>query len=57
EDGWMKGPHGELFFWIPEHLRLGLHRPGNPVVIGAQTTKLDTTHFVHGTSWHKCHDP
>ncbi|KAH9943832.1 hypothetical protein B0H21DRAFT_475429 [Amylocystis lapponica] len=57
KNGWMKGPHGELLFWVQEHLRHGLHRPGNTVVIAAQSVKLDITHFVHGIFWHKCHDP
>ncbi|KAH9944909.1 WD40-repeat-containing domain protein [Amylocystis lapponica] len=54
EDGWMRGPTGELLFWVPDHLRRGLWRPGNSVVIGVPSTKLDTTSFVHGTSWWQC---
>ncbi|KAH9944900.1 hypothetical protein B0H21DRAFT_694244, partial [Amylocystis lapponica] len=53
---WMKGENGELLFWVPEHLRRGLWRPRNSVVIGAPSTKLDLTHFVHGTSWQQCKD-
>ncbi|KAH9912025.1 hypothetical protein B0H21DRAFT_774205 [Amylocystis lapponica] len=52
----MLSPSGELLFWIPIHLRLGLWRPSTKAVIGAPSTKLDTTHFIHGTSWHQCHE-
>ncbi|KAJ7643490.1 hypothetical protein DFH06DRAFT_1051725 [Mycena polygramma] len=44
--------------WIPPWLREGLYLPHNSLVIAADgATRLDLSHFVHGTEWTKCADP
>ncbi|KAJ7660674.1 hypothetical protein DFH06DRAFT_1089189 [Mycena polygramma] len=58
ESGWIKNTAGALMFWVPPWLREGLYLPHNTLVICADgTTKLDLSHFVHGTEWTKCFDP
>ncbi|KAH9946484.1 hypothetical protein B0H21DRAFT_657616, partial [Amylocystis lapponica] len=52
---WMTDHNGQLLFWVPPHLQLGLWRPSNTAVMGPPATHLDMTHFVHGTAWHKCY--
>ncbi|KAH9946527.1 hypothetical protein B0H21DRAFT_693525 [Amylocystis lapponica] len=55
DGGWMKGRHGELLFWVPSHHRQELLWPRNTTVIGVPGAGLDMSHFVHGSSWHKCY--
>jgi WD40 repeat protein len=56
QDGWVIGAAGELIFWVPPIHRQSLLRPSNLVIIGGDSTvtKLDLTHFVHGTRWAEC---
>jgi hypothetical protein len=53
-DGWILGPSGELFFWIPPSYRLGLWRPNNIAVIGRDSWRVDLTDFAHGIHWQEC---
>ncbi|KAJ7652840.1 WD40-repeat-containing domain protein [Mycena polygramma] len=58
DSGWIRNIDGSLMLWIPPWLREGLYLPHNTLVIAARgTTKLDLSHFVHGTEWTKCFDP
>ncbi|KAH9942069.1 hypothetical protein B0H21DRAFT_529688, partial [Amylocystis lapponica] len=54
-NGWILGENQELLLWIPPIYRKGLWHPRNTLIIGTAITKLDFSHFVHGTSWVKCH--
>ena len=54
KDGWILGSNNELLFWISPLHRAALWRPGNTCVIGRNATRLDFSHFVHGTSWQYC---
>jgi hypothetical protein len=54
DDGWILGPCGELFFWIPPSYRSGLWRPNNIAIIGGHIWKVDLTDFAHGTDWQQC---
>ncbi|KAJ6568883.1 WD40 repeat-like protein, partial [Mycena capillaripes] len=56
--GWVSNTNGELMFWVPPWLREGLYHPAHTLMIRSKgTTKLDLSHFVHGTEWQKCIDP
>ena len=55
-DGWILGPNAERLFWVPPAMRTGLYRPGNTLVIGGLTTRLNLTNFVHGEAWSHCRD-
>ena len=55
QDGWILGSNNELLFWIPPTCQAGLWRPSNVCVLGPNSTRLDLSRFVHGTSWHHCH--
>ncbi|KAH9942674.1 hypothetical protein B0H21DRAFT_696253, partial [Amylocystis lapponica] len=55
QNGWILGENQELLLWIPPMYRKGLWSPRTKVIIGIPSTKLDFSHFVHGTSWVKCH--
>jgi hypothetical protein len=54
-DGWVTLDRtSELLFWVPPWSQVGLWRPNNVMVIGGGSTKVDLSHFVHGTNWQKC---
>ncbi|KAJ7096825.1 WD40-repeat-containing domain protein, partial [Mycena epipterygia] len=58
EDGWLINSSSEHILWVPPWLREDLVLPWNSFVVSSRpTTKLDLTHFVHGTEWQKCMDP
>ncbi|KAH9944633.1 hypothetical protein B0H21DRAFT_694743, partial [Amylocystis lapponica] len=54
-NGWILGESRELLLWIPPMYRKGLWHPRNTAILGTAITKLDFSHFVHGTPWVKCH--
>jgi len=54
QDGWILGANSESLFWVPPIHRRALWRPSNVCVIGSNSTKLDLSRFVHGTSWRRC---
>jgi WD40 repeat protein len=56
ENGWILNMPSELLFWVPPWARIGLWWPANTAVIADQSTKLDLSQFVHGTSWTHCRD-
>ncbi|KAL5504548.1 hypothetical protein ACEPAH_7209 [Sanghuangporus vaninii] len=54
EDGWALGPGGELLAWIPEDMRLTLHRTRNTLITGQGfSTKLDLAKSPVGEGWYK----
>ncbi|KAF7987115.1 hypothetical protein HWV62_313 [Athelia sp. TMB] len=60
EEGWMINPGGDLLFYVPPELRVGLHRSYETVVImanGSRMTRLNLDEFVHGADWARCHIP
>ncbi|KZT68736.1 WD40 repeat-like protein [Daedalea quercina L-15889] len=54
EDGWILGPQGELFLWIPPEYRPGLWWPRTTAIIGVHPVHLDLSRFAHGTAWSEC---
>ncbi|KAJ7925066.1 hypothetical protein B0H13DRAFT_1976067, partial [Mycena leptocephala] len=58
KEGWITDASSNHILWVPPWLREGLYLPRTSLVIrSGGTTKLDLTHFVHGTAWQKCIDP
>ncbi|KAJ7642572.1 hypothetical protein DFH06DRAFT_1213905 [Mycena polygramma] len=58
DSGWIRTTTGLLMLWIPPWLREGLNLPHNTLVITKDgTTRLDLSHFVHGTEWATCANP
>ncbi|TFY54734.1 hypothetical protein EVJ58_g8685 [Rhodofomes roseus] len=53
-DGWIVGPHEELFLWIPPEYRTGLLWPRMTAVIGVHPVRLDLRQFAHGSTWTEC---
>lgn len=49
--GWVVGEQGEMLFWVPPLHRASICRPNTVCVIGANVTRPDLSHFVHGTKW------
>src|ERR1700722_19664095 len=54
QDGWILGANSESLFWVPPMHRKALWRPSNVCVIGPNSTRLEFSRFVHGTSWRRC---
>ncbi|KAH9834918.1 uncharacterized protein C8Q71DRAFT_859264 [Rhodofomes roseus] len=54
EDGWIIGPHEELFLWIPPDYRTGLLWARTTAVMGAHRVHLDLRQFAHGSTWTEC---
>ncbi|KAH9834936.1 uncharacterized protein C8Q71DRAFT_132694 [Rhodofomes roseus] len=55
EDGWIVGPHKELFLWIPPDYRTGLvWRRMTAIIIGIHSVRLDLRDFAHGSTWTEC---
>ncbi|KAF7987113.1 hypothetical protein HWV62_309 [Athelia sp. TMB] len=57
ENGWMVTSGGDLLFYVPPDLRVGLRRPHESAVITAdeRMTRLHLDQFVHGEDWARCH--
>jgi hypothetical protein len=57
-NGWIVDqPTTGLLFWVPPWSQIGLWRPNSVLVICKGSTKVDLSHFVHGTSWQQCQEP
>ncbi|KAI9570637.1 hypothetical protein HD554DRAFT_2188501 [Boletus coccyginus] len=50
-NGWLYDANGNILFWVPPMNRGGLYYPQTTMVIGAQATQVDLSHFVHGEHW------
>jgi WD40 repeat protein len=53
-NGWMVNSSSTLLFWVPPWNRNGLWWPRNTALIGQDSTKLNLSSFIHGTSWAQC---
>ncbi|KIO00849.1 hypothetical protein M404DRAFT_753721 [Pisolithus tinctorius Marx 270] len=55
DDGWIKGPKGQLLLWIPPKLRRPFYSMWTTVVIPRGCCiELDLSQMVHGKEWCKC---
>ncbi|KIN98755.1 hypothetical protein M404DRAFT_827987 [Pisolithus tinctorius Marx 270] len=55
DDGWIKGPKGQLLLWIPPTLRSPFYSMGTNIVIPRGCCiELDLSQMVHGKEWFKC---
>jgi len=50
-DGWLYDANENILFWVPPMNRAGLYYPQTTMVIGAQATQIDLSHFMHGEHW------
>jgi hypothetical protein len=57
EDGWMMGPNGRLFFWVPLASREAFsYNPQTALIIPREHVELDLSHMAHGTRWQHCYE-
>ncbi|KIO00157.1 hypothetical protein M404DRAFT_770845 [Pisolithus tinctorius Marx 270] len=55
DDGWIRGPKGQLLLWIPLRLRSPFYSMWTIAVIPRGCcTELDLSQMVHGKEWCKC---
>ncbi|KIN98759.1 hypothetical protein M404DRAFT_156989 [Pisolithus tinctorius Marx 270] len=55
DDGWIKGPKGQLLLWVPPKLRRPFYSVWTKVVIPRGCCiELDLSQMVHGREWCKC---
>ncbi|KIN96789.1 hypothetical protein M404DRAFT_926689 [Pisolithus tinctorius Marx 270] len=55
DDGWIRGPKGQLLLWIPPKLRSPFYSMWTIRVIPRGCcTELDLSQMVHGKEWCKC---
>ncbi|KIN94724.1 hypothetical protein M404DRAFT_1008106 [Pisolithus tinctorius Marx 270] len=55
DDGWIRGPKGQLLLWIPPKLRSPFYSMWTIAVIPRGCcTELDLSQMAHGKEWCKC---
>ncbi|KIN95037.1 hypothetical protein M404DRAFT_1007823, partial [Pisolithus tinctorius Marx 270] len=55
DDGWIRGPKGQLLLWIPPKLRSPFYSMWTIQVIPRGCcTVLDLSQMAHGKEWCKC---
>jgi len=54
EDGWIKGPHGQLLLWVPQNHRQPFYTPCTRLVIPRGCVELDLSRMAHGKNWQQC---
>ncbi|KIN99233.1 hypothetical protein M404DRAFT_1004898, partial [Pisolithus tinctorius Marx 270] len=55
DDGWIRGPKGQLLLWIPPKLRSPFYSMWTRAVIPRGCcTELDLSQMAHGKEWCKC---
>ncbi|KAL0952331.1 hypothetical protein HGRIS_006611 [Hohenbuehelia grisea] len=57
EDGWCRGPHGELLFWVLPEFRSYFFAPPCIAIMPNQRATIDMSHAAHGTRWTECNKP
>ncbi|KAF8300447.1 hypothetical protein DL93DRAFT_2173431, partial [Clavulina sp. PMI_390] len=60
QNGWLKGPHGELVLWIPATYGTVPYHPQLVAILGRDTPPvphIKVDKLVLGTDWVKCHTP
>ena len=57
EDGWIRGPHGQLLLWVPAGNRHPFYSPFTRLVMPRGGIELDLSKMAYGTKWKKCFDP
>ncbi|KAF8300526.1 hypothetical protein DL93DRAFT_2173397 [Clavulina sp. PMI_390] len=58
DNGWVKGPNGELVLWVPPYYRTNVYHPNLITALGkdpSEIIKLDFDHMVVGEQWAHCH--
>lgn len=57
EDGWIKGPQGQLLLWVPVDIRKPFYNPSTKLLIPRGGVELDLSQMVHGFKWQECFEP
>ena len=58
KNGWIMGPNGKLWLWVPPSYHPILLYPWTELIIPMPgVTKLDLSKMRHGTSWAQCYSP
>ncbi|KAG1868216.1 hypothetical protein C8R48DRAFT_654526 [Suillus tomentosus] len=55
EDGWVKGTHGRLLFWVPPASRQPFYNP-RTVFVMSGGLEIDLSRMAHGEDWSNCRD-
>jgi WD40 repeat protein len=53
-DGWIRGPHQELIFWVLPEWRNFVQLPSCVLNIGRPAAHFSLRHYVHGLEWTRC---
>jgi len=57
EDGWIKGPHGQLLLWVPAGNRHPFYSPFTMLVMPRGGIELDFSQMAYGCKWQECFEP
>jgi hypothetical protein len=53
-DGWIRGSHQELLFWVIPEWRDFVQWYPCILIIGQSRVRFDLQHYVHGMEWTRC---
>jgi WD40 repeat protein len=53
-DGWIRGSHQELLFWVIPEWRDFVQWHPCILIVGQSRVRCDLRHYVHGTEWTRC---
>jgi hypothetical protein len=53
-DGWIRGSHQELLFWVIPEWREFVQWHPCILIIGQSRVRFDLQHYVHGMEWTRC---
>jgi hypothetical protein len=53
-DGWIRGSHQQLVFWVIPEWRGFVQWHPCILIIGQSRVRFDLQHYVHGTEWTRC---
>ena len=54
EDGWIRGPHGQLLLWVPVDKRDPFYNPHTTLILPRGGVELDLSQMAHGSKWQEC---
>ncbi|KAL4061697.1 hypothetical protein V8B97DRAFT_1879002, partial [Scleroderma yunnanense] len=54
EDGWIRGPHGQLLLWVPHDYRQPFYSMWTRLVIPKGSVELDLSRMAYGKKWKEC---
>ena len=57
EDGWIRGPNGQLLLWVPAGNRDPFYSPFTRLVMPRGGVELDLSKMAYGSKWQECFEP